>query len=92
MPRTAKLSVFLIVLALFQSSAFQPNDQEDTMDSKSAILNVMADILNLRLENLIDSDPIDQIQPYPETTVPMNAEIMKILEELREESALKKLM
>jgi len=63
--------------------SFKEESVEIFADNEEPVMNIMADILHLRLENLIENEILDQIPSYTETTLPINVYMIEILDELR---------
>lgn len=84
------LFLLLVVIVLSNSSELSDEDlsfEEDSVEifgnNEEPLMNVMADILHLRLENLVENEIMDQIPAYTETTLPINSYMMEILDDLR---------
>ena len=89
-----KLNIFLLLAFsvispsnLSELSAEDLSFEEDSVEifgnNEEPVMNIMADILHLRLENLVESEIMDQIPAYTETTLPINSYMIEVLDELR---------
>lgn len=86
----------LLIFTVSTSASFIESSAEESIndvlsaeiseENTKSIVDVMADILNIKLDSDSENEAIGQIPSYPETTLPIDFEIMKILENLREES------
>lgn len=77
-----KLIFFLFSLVLIHAAVFASSEEES--DDGTLLLNDMAKILNVNLDE--DKIPLDQIPPniQKKTTLPVTKEMMEIVQKLRD--------
>ncbi|CAG9801737.1 unnamed protein product [Chironomus riparius] len=89
-----KLNIFLLlafsIISPLNASELSAEDlsfEEDSVEifgnDDEPVMNIMADILHMRLENLVENEIMDQIPSYTETTLPINSYMIEVLDELR---------